>query len=109
MLAPDYTHALDKIRPRWPEFFAAGWSQLELTCCDLARHGHHGLALALRPDWDLGRIWPWCCEILASRTGTGERSRLYYWRSAPEASLLATVGLSIVPAELRAERAGVIV
>ena len=95
--------ALDKIRARWADFWRAGWDQIDLVCCAMKRHGHHGLAMSLRPGQDIGRIWTWCCEILGSRAGNGERSRLYYWRSAPQCQLVATIGAHVVPAELSAE------
>lgn len=99
-----YSQALDKIRARWADFWRAGWTTADLTSCALARHGHHGLALYLRPGQDIARIWTWCCEILGSIAGNGERSRLVYWRSAPEAMLRATLGEQVVPAELAEER-----
>lgn len=99
-----YARALDKIRVRYEDFKDAGWTQLELTCCALKRYGHHGLALYLSLGQELGRVWTWCCEILCAPDGNGERGRLYYWRSAPECQLRATVGPHVVPAELAEER-----
>lgn len=102
LLAPldHYAQALDKIRSRWADFFRSGWTSAELTACALARHGHHGLWRALRPGIDIGRVWAWCCELLCSPSGSGERSRLYHWRGASEAELRARHGDQVVPAEV---------
>ena len=98
----NYALSLRKIRSRWGEFQSCQWTQLDLTCCATKMYGHHGLALFLRPEQTIGRIWLWCCEILGSVSGNGERSSLYYWKSAPLCKLLATVG-DVVPPELRIE------
>ena len=95
--------ALDKIRPRFKCFQQAGWSTADLTSCARTRYGHHGLALFLRPEQDLGRIWEWCAEILGSTTRANQRSRLLYWRSGPLCQLLATVGSEVVPPEVAEE------
>lgn len=100
----EYAAALDKLRPRWEEFFDLGWTSADLTSCAIKPYGHHGLAMALRPGWDLGRVWEWCAEILAGVAGTGVRSRLVHWRRACEAELVATVGPYVVPAELAEEK-----
>lgn len=97
-----YALSLSKIRARWGEFQTRGWTQLDLTCCATKKYGHHGLALLLRRDQTIGRIWVWCCEILGGVAGNGERAQLTYWRSAPLCQLLATVG-DVVPPELRDE------
>ena len=100
---PDvYTLALSKIRSRWDEFQCYGWSQHDLVCCAATKYGHHGLALLLRRDQTIGRIWTWCCEVLGGVAGNGERAQLIYWRSAPLCALLATVG-DVIPPELREE------
>jgi len=104
MTTSDYTAALDKLRPRWPEFADLGWTSADLTCCALRPYGRHGLAFALRPGYDLGRIWEYCAEILASVAGNGYRSRLLHWRGACEAQLVATIGPHVVPADVAEER-----
>lgn len=98
-----YSQALDKIRARWADFWRAGWTTADLTSCALRRYGHHGLALYLRPGQDIARIWEWCCEILGSVAGNGERSRLVYWRR-PQVELMATIGAHVVPVELAEEQ-----
>lgn len=99
---PNYFNlACDKIRARWEDFWRAGWTTVDLTSCALAHHGYHGLAMYLRPGQDLARIWEWCVEILGSVAGNGERSILLYWKRAPLAELLATVGEHVIPAEVR--------
>lgn len=98
-----YEAALDKIRQRYQDFLAAGWSQADLTCCATKRYEHHGLALYLRPNQDLGRIWPWCCEILGSSTGNGERARLHFWRQMPLVQLLHCYGPDVIPDEIKRE------
>ena len=97
-----YALSLSKIRSRWGEFQSYGWTANELTSCAAKKYGHHGLALYLRREQTIGLIWAWCCEVLGSVAGNGERSRLVYWRSAPLCQLLARVG-DVVPPELRLE------
>lgn len=96
-----YEAALGKLRERWDEFDALGWTVADLVGCAVKRYGHHGLALYLRPGYDLARIWEWCVEILCSVAGDGDRATLVYWRRAPLAELLATVGEHVIPAEVR--------
>lgn len=96
-----YLDGLAKIRPHVPVFRAAGWTMSDLTCCGLKPYDHHGLAFALRGR-EIGRIFPWCCELLCSVAGDGKRSRLFHWRRAPLATLLATIG-DVVPAVLKEE------
>lgn len=104
----EYEWALAKLRRRWKDFEDAGWTGADLTACALKRYGHHGLALYLRPNQDVGQIWPWCCELLGSQLANGQRSRLLYWRTAPECLLTFWHGSEVVPAEVVEFRARVI-
>ena len=94
-------HALAKCRERWSDFEAAGWSKDHILFRHPQSYGYHGLAWRLKEHQDLGRIFPFCVEILGRPSSTGELSRLHYWKGEPYATLAARHGrLAIVPPQL---------
>lgn len=94
-------HALAKCRERWSDFEAAGWRKDDILFRHPKSYGYHGLAWCLQEYQDIGRIFPYCVEILGRPSNTGERSRLYYARGEPSATLVARHGRdAIFPPEL---------
>lgn len=99
-LLPPY-YSLYKIHERWQDFLDAGWSPEDLVARKAKDFEYHGLAWGLAPWHDIGRIWPWCCEILSSTWASGERVRLTHWRGKPQLTLLHEHGKKIVPPGMR--------
>lgn len=95
------TEAVDKVLERADEFKANGWTKPDLFGLAPRPYGYHGLAYALKPHHDIGRIWPNVAEVLGRIDGRGERSILHHWRGSNYFDLCHQLGRdNVVPIEL---------
>lgn len=91
-----------KILARLDAFRAKGWSDTDLW--ERGQHDYPGLAYILRPHLSIGSIFTWCVQLLHPSIAGRYSSWTTYYRTAPEATLLATVGLHVRPESLIVKR-----
>lgn len=100
----DSSHAYRSITARFEEFLEKGWDRVDLLCCAMTRNGHHGLLFSIRQGWEIGRIAPWCCELITKASGSGKRAMQTYFRTGPLHQIMHRHGLAldaVYPPEFR--------